>query len=178
MILIGLGANLPSDYGTPAETLEAAKSAMISSGIEIKQSSRTYLSAPVPVSDAPWYANAVALIETELSPHELLKLLNKIEADFGRIRTYRNAPRVLDLDILAFNDEIIGDDGADLCLPHPRMYNRAFVLKPLNEIASNWQHPVLRQSASQLIAIGKQEQSEIFEQTVPLNPGEEYRVAG
>ncbi|MGB1076697.1 MAG: 2-amino-4-hydroxy-6-hydroxymethyldihydropteridine diphosphokinase, partial [Bdellovibrionales bacterium] len=132
----------------------------------------------VPVSDAPWYANAVSLIETDKTPSDLLGVLNKIEADFGRVRSYRNAPRILDLDILAFNDEIIGEDGAHLCVPHPRMHNRAFVLKPLNEVAPEWQHPALKKSIAQLIRDEEKVQPEVFRQTVPLNPGDEYRVAG
>ncbi len=178
MILIGLGANLPSDYGTPAETLEAAKVSLEKSGLKILKSSRTYLSAPVPVSDAPWYANSVVSIETDLNANDLLYTLNKIETDFGRVRTYRNAPRVLDMDIIAYNDGVIGEDGEHLCVPHPRMHERAFVLKPMMEIAPDWVHPCLRESVSSLITKGEESQGDVFKETVPLESGEEYRVAG
>ena len=178
MILIGLGANLPSEYGTPAETLEAAKTALNDHGISIVKASSTYLSAPVPVSDAPWYANAVVAVKTDLTSRILLTALNNIEAEFGRIRTYRNAPRILDLDIIAFNDEVIGNEGSHLCLPHPRMHDRAFVLKPLIDIAPTWIHPVLKLSVSELVEKGMQTQADVFEQTISLEKGESYRVAG
>ena len=178
MIFIGLGANLPSQYGTPAETLERAKEVFSDYDMNIIKSSRTYLSAPVPVSDSPWYANAVVSISTPLSSNDLLYRLNDIEAKFGRVRTYRNAPRVLDLDIIAYEHEVIGEDGDFLCLPHPRMHDRAFVLKPLLELSSNWVHPKTKQSIEQLICEGEATQALVFEQTVPLKAGEEYRVAG
>ena len=178
MILIGLGANLPSEYGTPAETLEVAKKALNDHGVSIVKASPTYLSAPVPVSDAPWYANAVVVVETELTSRVLLTSLNSIEAEFGRIRTYRNAPRILDLDIVAFNEEVIGNEGSHLCLPHPRMHDRAFVLKPLMDIVPTWRHPVLKLSVSELVEMGIQIQAGVFDQTIPLEKGEAYRVAG
>jgi len=79
------------------------------------------------------YLNCVIEIQTTLSPHELLKRLQKIEVDLGRIRTIKNGPRNIDLDILLFGDVKINEDS--LCIPHPRMFNRDFVMKPLEEIA-------------------------------------------
>lgn len=149
MILIALGANLPSKYGTPRDTLREALKAMEYAGLKPVSVSRLWLTAPVPVSDQPWYHNAVAAIETDLPPLELLAVLQKIENEFGRVRDVRNEPRVLDLDLLAYDDQILDVPG--LSLPHPRMHERAFVLLPLRDIAPDWQHPMRYDTLSDLI---------------------------
>lgn len=142
MILIALGANLPSRYGTPAQTLQAAQDSLAEAGLVILQRSRIWLTAPVPFDpEQDWYHNAVIDVETALSPHDLLALMLDIEEDFGRVRTIKNAPRLLDLDLIAYHDEII-KDGDRLIVPHPRMDKRLFVLKPLEDVSSNWTHPV------------------------------------
>ena len=140
MILIALGANLPSRFGTPAETIEAAYRALEKHGLKIARKSRIWLTAPVPVSDQPWFHNAVAEVETSLDGLKLLSLLHKVEAEFGRERFERNEPRVLDLDLIAYNNDII--DRPSLIVPHPRMHQRAFVLLPLKDIAPEWKHPI------------------------------------
>jgi 2-amino-4-hydroxy-6-hydroxymethyldihydropteridine diphosphokinase len=140
MIIIGLGANLPGVYGLPAQTIAEAKNAIMASGIKILKSSRIWLTAPVPASDQPWYHNAVIQAETFLEPFDLLSVLQKIESDFGRTRKKRNEARVIDLDLIAYNQAVIDEDV--LVLPHPRMHERAFVLMPLREIAPDWCHPV------------------------------------
>lgn len=155
-VFIGLGANLPSKYGEPVETLRAAKAALVKKGVEIMLSSPTYKTAPVPISDQPWYHNEVIAVQTALSPVDLLAVLQEIENDFGRVRTVRNAPRLLDLDILAFGSELI--ETADLIVPHPRLSERAFVLYPLRDIAPAWQHPKTKQNIADLIADLDQEQ--------------------
>lgn len=149
-IFIGLGANLHSDFGWPHQTLAAARREMAAAGIEIKAVSSTWLTAPVPVSDQPWYHNEVVVVETVLSPELLLDFLQMIENDFGRVRTVRNAPRIIDLDLIAYHDVVIHQ--AKLTVPHPRMHQRAFVLKPLQEIAPDWVHPVLCKPISELVA--------------------------
>lgn len=149
MILIALGANLPSQHGLPKETLLKALKAIEDAGIEILQNSSIWLTAPVPVSEQPDYHNAVAHVQTALPPKALLKALHSIEADFGRARGMRNEARVLDLDLLAYDDTILNND--EIALPHPRMHQRAFVLGPLAEVAQDWTHPVLKQTLSQLI---------------------------
>lgn len=150
MILIGLGANLPSSAGPPLKTLEAALRALGDAGVEIAARSRWYRTAPVPASDQPWFVNGVARIETSLEPIELLALLQKIERQFGRQRGIRNAARTLDLDILDYEGNV--DEGPDLTLPHPRMPERAFVLLPLAEVAPDWRHPKSGQRVATLIA--------------------------
>ena len=149
MILIALGANLPGTFGTPEDTLEAAKTALKVRGITILKSSSIWLTEPVPVSDQPMYRNAVISIETNLSLIALFKMLKRIERDFGRTNGERNAPRVLDLDILAYGKTI--HIAPALNVPHPRMHQRAFVLYPLREIAPDWVHPVLKKTAAELL---------------------------
>lgn len=139
LILIGLGANLPSSYGEPPETLRAALDRLAEAGVKTLRRSRFWHSAPVPVSADPWYVNAVAAVETDLPSDRLLALLHEIEAEFGRVRSVVNAPRLIDLDLLAYGREV-HTDGAPL-LPHPRLAERSFVLLPLSDIAPGWRHP-------------------------------------
>jgi 2-amino-4-hydroxy-6-hydroxymethyldihydropteridine diphosphokinase len=151
-ILIGLGANLPSpEHGPPVATLEAALAALASRGLRIRARSRWWESAPVPVSDQPWYVNGVIEVETSLAPEALLALLHEVEAGFGRLRSVPNAPRILDLDLLAYGS-LVREGSAPPLLPHPRMAERAFVLHPLAEIRPGWRHPATGLGLPQLIA--------------------------
>jgi 2-amino-4-hydroxy-6-hydroxymethyldihydropteridine diphosphokinase len=102
------------------------------------------------VSDQPWFVNAVAAIETDLSPASLLMLLHRIELEFGRVRGVVNAPRLIDLDLLAYGRRISAEEVP--ILPHPRMDQRAFVLRPLADIAPDWRHPVSGLGLAALIA--------------------------
>ncbi len=125
---VGLGANL----GDAAATLrQAAHEIGVSPGIHAIRCSPFYRSEPVDAS-GPVFVNAVAEIQTSLSPLELLDLLQHVEQMHGRERPYRNAPRTLDLDILLFGNESI--DTQRLTIPHPRMHERAFVLRPLLDL--------------------------------------------
>lgn len=129
---IGLGANLPSEAGHPADTLRAALQQLGTlPGITLQAASGLYDSAPVD-SSGPWYCNQVVRAGTSLDAPALLAALQGIEQAFGRQRPYRNAPRTLDLDVLLFNDEVRTD--TQLTLPHPRLHERLFVLMPLAEI--------------------------------------------
>ncbi len=150
MILIGLGANLPTErYGAPRATLMAALAALGEAGVAVEARSPWYRSAPVPAGDQPWFVNAVAAVATRLGPAELLKLMHGIERDFGRVRREVNEPRPLDLDLLAYGDRI---QAADPVLPHPRLHQRGFVLLPLRDIAPRWRHPSLGLTVDELIA--------------------------
>ncbi len=150
MILLGIGANLPSPrHGPPRATCEAALAALDGSGIAVGRRSRWYRTAPVPASAQPWYVNAVAALETGLAPDALLHTLLGLEYRFGRVRGGPNAGRVLDLDLLAHGDLVRREAPV---LPHPRMAQRAFVLLPLAEVAPGWRHPVSGESVEALIA--------------------------
>ena len=149
MILLGLGANLPSRVGPPVATLEAALKALEAGGVKIVARSRWYRTAPVPASDQPWFVNGVARIETGLLPNDLLALMQKIELSFGRQRGVPNAARTLDLDILDYDGRV--EAGPPLVLPHPRLQERAFVLLPLADVAPDWVHPTLGLSVASLI---------------------------
>ena len=151
LILIGVGGNLASPrWGPPLKTLSAALDALEQEGIAIARRSSWYRSQPVPRSDQPWFLNAVAVVETGLSPGDLLALMQTIETRFGRLRGLPNASRTADLDLLDHRGEHILSP--DLILPHPRLHQRRFVLEPVAEIAPGWRHPVLRRTARQLLA--------------------------
>ncbi|MDR3717183.1 MAG: 2-amino-4-hydroxy-6-hydroxymethyldihydropteridine diphosphokinase [Bryobacteraceae bacterium] len=111
------------------------------SAIKLLAVSSLYRTEPVGYLDQDWFLNAVARIETRLSPREFLTRLLAIERDLGRVRTVRNGPRTIDLDILLWGDLVLRED--DLVIPHPRLQERLFVLEPLAEIAPGVCHPVL-----------------------------------
>jgi len=157
-ILIGLGANLPSLAGPPAATLAAAIDRLAGLGITTLQGSRWFVSAPVPPSDQPWFVNGVIAVATGLEPAALLAALQRVEAEFGRVRGAANAARSLDLDLLAYGDRVEGpppgtpsEAAGGLILPHPRLAERAFVLLPLADVAPSWHHPVTGRSLAELI---------------------------
>ena len=127
---IALGSNLKN----PAAQVKAAfeELAMLPQ-TRLVQVSSLYCSAPAGYADQPDFVNAVAHIETALTPRALLDELLAIEQRRGRVRDFQNAPRTLDLDILLYGDAVIDEPG--LTIPHPRMHERAFVLFPLAEIA-------------------------------------------
>ncbi|MEZ5651794.1 MAG: 2-amino-4-hydroxy-6-hydroxymethyldihydropteridine diphosphokinase [Burkholderiaceae bacterium] len=126
---IGMGANL----GLPEKALrDALDSLHALPGTRVRAASRWYRSTPVD-APGPDYLNAVAMVETTLGPHALLARLQAIEAAAGRERGERHAPRTLDLDLLVYDARVIDDAG--LQVPHPRLTERAFVLRPLFELA-------------------------------------------
>ena len=157
LILIGLGANLPGpDGAAPIETLDAALVELDRSGVRVIRRSRWFRSAPVPKSDQPWFFNGVAVVAFDDQPLNLLRILQRVEKKFGRIRQTRNEARTLDLDILAFGNLVsdMRENSAvsKLDLPHPELQNRAFVLMPMADVVADWQHPVSRQSLNEMIA--------------------------
>lgn len=125
---IGLGANLGDAL---ASLQQAAQELAATPGIAGLRLSRFYRSAPVDAT-GPDYVNAVAEIDTSLSADALLDVLQEVENSHGRLRPYRNAPRTLDLDLLLYGEHVI--DTPRLTVPHPRMHQRAFVLRPLQEL--------------------------------------------
>jgi len=148
VILIALGANVPSPAGQPAETLVAALRELARRGITIEKQSGFYRNPAWPDPRDPPFINAVALARTSLPAAALLGSLHEVEAQFGRTRQVLNAPRTLDLDLLDYDGAIQAGPPA---LPHPRMLERAFVLVPLRDVAPGWHHPVSGQSVTDLI---------------------------
>ena len=151
MILIALGANLPAADGTPPlDTCRRAAAALDGvAGLRLHAVSRWYESDAMPPSGQPAYINGVARLEGEADPVRLLAALQAIEAAHGRRRSVPNAARTLDLDILAMGALI--RSAPDPVIPHPRLHERAFVLAPMLDVAPDWCHPVLGQSARALL---------------------------
>lgn len=144
---LGLGSNL----GDRAANLESAVSMLgRTPGVLVRRVSSTLETAAVggPV-DSPPFLNAVAEVETTLGSHALLQRLLEIERDLGRQRREKWEPRLIDLDILLFGDQIISS--RDLVIPHPLMHERRFVLSPLAELAPDLVHPVLQMTVRGLL---------------------------
>ncbi len=133
---IGIGANL-GDAPTQVRAAMAAIGALPDT--KLASASSLYRTAPVGYADQPDFINAVAAVDTTLAPHALLAALQDIEQRFGRQRSFKDAPRTLDLDVLLYDDRHIDD--TVLNVPHPRMHERAFVLAPLAEIAPGCEIP-------------------------------------
>lgn len=151
MILVGIGSNLAAPgCASPLDTGLAALDALAAPHLHPFACSPWYESAPVPESDQPWFANAVALVETEREPEFVLDWLLLVEERFGRVRGERNAARTLDLDLIDYDGLIL--DTPRLVLPHPRMHQRRFVLAPLCDLAPGWRHPILGIDAAALLA--------------------------
>ncbi|MCQ4161349.1 2-amino-4-hydroxy-6-hydroxymethyldihydropteridine diphosphokinase [Roseomonas sp. GC11] len=152
MILIALGANLPGpDGAAPLATCQEAVRAIARlPGLSVTAVSRWWATAPEPpLPGAPWYVNGIARCEGALDPASLLTALQAIEDTAGRQRPYPNAPRTLDLDIIAMGEAVRG--APDPILPHPRAHLRRFVLEPLAEVAPGWVHPSLGRSVGELL---------------------------
>jgi 2-amino-4-hydroxy-6-hydroxymethyldihydropteridine diphosphokinase len=151
--LVAIGANLPRPGGgTPLATCRWAVARLAAvPGLRIRAVSSWWDSAPIPPDPAaPSFVNGVALLDAGLAPEALLAALHAIEAEAGRARPYPNAPRVLDLDLIDLGGRVRA--GPAPLLPHPRAHLRAFVLRPLAEVAPGWVHPVTGQSLEALIA--------------------------
>ncbi len=118
-------------------------------GIKIKKKSSLYETKPWGIENQPLFLNMAIEIETDFHPEKLLKLLKDIEIKLGRKRTIKWGPRIIDLDILLFNDIIVDKKG--LKIPHPLMHKREFVLKPLSEIAPEIYHPLLKCRIDELL---------------------------
>lgn len=147
MAYIGIGANLQDPLAQCRQAVERLSGV---SGITLERVSSFYRTEPVIPESAgrehreelekqDWYVNAAAEIRTVLSPRDLLRALQRIENSMGRVRTRKGGPRIIDLDLLLYGQEILQEEG--LMVPHPEMHRRLFVLEPLCEIASYLIHP-------------------------------------
>jgi len=149
-IYIAFGSNQALGNIQPAGLLCEAARTLNASGVALRARSSLWRSPAWPDPQDPAYVNAVARVETAKAPAELLDCLHAIEAQLGRARAHRNAPRTLDLDIIDF-DGLLSDGMPGPVLPHPRASQRAFVLLPLREIAPDWIHPATGQGIDRLV---------------------------
>lgn len=146
-MVVALGCSLPGSYPSRESSLEAAVEALAGEGLAVVARSGWWTSAAWPDPTAPAYLNGVALVETALSADETLAALHRIEARFGRVRSEPNAPRTLDLDLIAHGRTVLEDA---VVVPHPRAHERLFVMGPLAQIAPEWRHPVSGRTAAVL----------------------------
>jgi 2-amino-4-hydroxy-6-hydroxymethyldihydropteridine diphosphokinase len=144
-VLLGLGANL----GEPVAQLARAV-ALLGAHVRVEAVSSVWRTEPVGYAGQPDFYNLVVRAATELSADALLDAALAVEAELGRERTFANAPRTLDVDLLACGGLVV--DTPRLTLPHPRMAGRAFVLRPLDEVAPGWRHPLLGRTARELLS--------------------------
>ncbi|HEY1426988.1 MAG TPA: 2-amino-4-hydroxy-6-hydroxymethyldihydropteridine diphosphokinase [Caulobacteraceae bacterium] len=149
-VILALGGNLAGDYPSLEALLEAALSSFPRAGLRVRRRSGWWRSAAWPDPTEPAYLNGVAIVETTLSPARLMAAIHALESEFGRKRGAANAPRTLDIDLVAYGRQVIDEPG--LCLPHPRAAERRFVMGPLAEIAPDWAHPTLGRTAAKLAA--------------------------
>lgn len=143
---IGIGSNLGDKRNN---CLQAVEEMGQIPGCKITGCSELYLTKPWGVEGQEWYANAVASLSTKISAQDLLKDLQAIEADMGRVRKEKWEARIIDLDILLFGDDIIDEE--NLKVPHPFMHLRKFVLVPLTQLASGLIHPSLGMTMDELL---------------------------
>ena len=151
-VAIGIGANLlRPGLGSLRDRPRQVAAHLARAGLRPRRSARLYRTRPWPAGLGPFFVNTVVLAHSRLAPSAILDRLMAIERVFGRRRTRRNAPRVLDLDLLAVGDIVTGD-GPDPVLPHPRVRRRAFALRPLQDVMPTWRHPADRSPLRVLLA--------------------------
>jgi 2-amino-4-hydroxy-6-hydroxymethyldihydropteridine diphosphokinase len=141
---LGLGSNLGDREGNIAKAIN-----LLSQKVRVERVSSLYETDPVGYKEQPLFLNAVCCISTELSPQRLLALVKGIENLLGRVSSFPNAPRIIDVDILFYGDQVI--ETPELTIPHPHLPERAFVLVPLAEIAPGLMHPQKGRSAAGLL---------------------------
>ncbi len=149
-VIVALGSDLPGAFISCSALLEAALEQFAPHGLKVVACSSWWRSDAWPDPSKPPYVNGVALIRTDLDPHAAHQALQALEGAFGRERGEANAPRTLDLDLVAYGRQVI--DSADLTLPHPRAHQRLFVMGPLAQVAPGWRHPISGVSATDLAA--------------------------
>lgn len=186
--LIALGANLPRDGASPAQTLLEAVAALPAEGLHLHALSRFYRTPAYPPGSGPDFVNACAAVRAALPPEAVLAALHRIEAALGRTRQTRWEARKIDLDLLAAGDRVLPDatteaawrtlqpgrqqteTPATLIVPHPRLAERGFVLIPLADIAPGWRHPATGQSVAQMLnALPEAEKAGISPVFTPLS---------
>ncbi len=183
MLIIALGSNLSGPFGSPKESVKKALDELEASAIQVTLASKIYNTEAVSYTQQDDYVNAIAIIATPMSAEALLQVLKRIEAQAGRARAKtgrhlsRNwMPRPLDLDIVSYKGRICNWKmgravaGSRVILPHPRAHERAFVLRPLMDVAPQWHHPVFGLTAAQLL-----KRPQVRETGAILGAGEDLR---
>jgi len=158
-VFLGLGCNIAGNWGECDEAFDVGMERLRANGVEVVARSANYTSPALGLGMQPDFLNCVIEVTTDLAALQLLKTFKKLERSAGRKIGPRWGVRPLDIDILDYRGQVLGwrtdgqtrKDGA-LIFPHPEMHMRAFVLKPLGDIAPNWCHPVLKESSIQLLA--------------------------
>ena len=149
MIHLNIGSNLDSQHGSRFDNISIAINLLINSKIKIKKISNFYETPSYPNRNFPKFINIGLTIDFRNEYLDLLKIIKLIEKKLGRIRTKKNDPRIIDIDIIDFNGEIKVTN--DLILPHPKCHLRNFVLFPIMQIDPNWVHPILKKNTLYLI---------------------------
>ncbi len=149
MIHLNIGSNLDSKYGSRYKNISTAINLLIESKIKVKKISNFYETPSYPNNDFPKFLNVGLSIEYQNENCNLLKIIKQIEKKLGRIKTKKNNPRIIDIDIIDFKGEI--KKTKELILPHPRCHLRNFVLFPILQIDPDWFHPILKKNAQYLI---------------------------
>jgi len=143
-VFFGLGSNIGDKKQNLHKALDLLKEKCV-----IKKVSSFYKSAPMYYEDQDWFVNAAAEVDTHLSPQELMSFLEKTEKKMGRVRHMKNGPRLIDLDILFYDDLIT--EAKEHTIPHPKLRERSFVLVPLAEIAPEFIDPLTKKTIEELL---------------------------
>jgi len=144
---LGLGSNI----GDREAALQTALDQLNGPGLRLLRKSSLYETEPIGFLDQGWFLNMVAEFETDLFPKQLLLRMQKVERRMGRIRTIRNGPRTIDIDILLYGKAVVKTD--ELEIPHPRYRERRFTLAPLAELSPALRDPVTKQTMAQMLAV-------------------------
>jgi 2-amino-4-hydroxy-6-hydroxymethyldihydropteridine diphosphokinase len=140
--------SLGSNVGERDLQLREAITRIAAAG-QIVAVSALYETEPIEYTEQAWFLNCAVALETSRSPFELMKMALQIEREMGRVRDQKKGPRIIDIDVLLFDDTVI--DSPELTIPHPAMQRRRFVLEPLAEIAPQARHPVLKKTVRELL---------------------------
>jgi len=143
VVFLGLGSNI----GEKEDNIRKALRLLSEVG-QVKKTSSLYLTEPVGIAEQDWFLNCAVQIETDMGPQKLLPALKTIERKLGRIKTVKNGPRTIDIDILFYGDRIVKTK--HLVIPHPLLQHRLFVLQPMMDLAPSYVHPLLKKSIQDL----------------------------